>query len=439
MTRRRVFTRAVAVGAVLGVALVAGAGSAWAYLTAHATASGTIRTPTVAVTPLDTTQLGVTLTNRQPYLGTLKSFRVVNEGDVEGTVTVSLASAEQAAAALGATLWRADPVMGCVSVPASPASGTWRDATLAPFTLAAGASQTLCVTTALPLENRDAVASPTGSATIATTLVVELVGVGTGWTAHTEAAVSHSTRGIYPLSTAVVPVEDSQWFALRSADSATICLDGTLSTTSRVTGSTCSLTQGYPAPSQFWQLIPVDAADTSLVTLRPRHAPAQRLTFDPDGAPTLTAADEGSIAQQWYLQRTESGIQLVSAVDGRCLLLPSSASPNGASTGNCADSAWSQIAFERYPLLFETGGEGTTLTIGTEVSTAELRVQRLDGSTWKTMTELYPLSKISTRFAGVTLNDGLNELRVVFPDGGVAYTLSVYWDSPRVTPGRGFE
>ena len=129
----------------------------------------------------------------------------------------------------------------------------------------------------------------------------------------------------------------------------------------------------------------------------------------------------------------------MSAVDGRCLLLPSSPSPNGASTGNCADSAWSQIAFQRYPLLFETGGEGTTLTIGTEVSTAELRVQRLDGTTWKTMTELYPLSKISTRFAGVTLNDGLNALRVVFPDGSIAYTLSAYWDSPRVTPGRGFE
>jgi len=178
VTRRRLVTRAAAVGAVLGIALAAGAGGAWAYFTADATASGTIRTPTVAVTPLDTTQLGVTLTNRQPYLSTLTSFRVVNEGDVEGTVSVSLTSDEQTAAALGATLWRADPVRGCVTAPASPASGTWRDTTLAPFPLAPGASQTLCVTTALPLENRDAVASAAGSATITTSLLVDLVGAG---------------------------------------------------------------------------------------------------------------------------------------------------------------------------------------------------------------------------------------------------------------------
>ena len=129
----------------------------------------------------------------------------------------------------------------------------------------------------------------------------------------------------------------------------------------------------------------------------------------------------------------------MSAVDGRCLLLPSSPSPNGASTGNCADSAWSQIAFQRYPLLFETGAPGTTLTVGAVATNAELAMEFLDGTTWRSLADLLPLSKIEMRFAGVSLNSGVNQMRVIFPDGSVAYAFTVTWQRATVYPGTGFE
>lgn len=438
---RRTLLRATAGRLVAGVALAAGVGGAWAYFRSDTTASGTIRTPTVTVTPLDTTQLGVTLTNRQPYLGTLKSFRVANSGDVEGAVTVRLTSQSDAAAELDTRLWLADPVMGCATEPASPATGSWRDTALEPFSLAPGATQTLCVTTALPLENRDAVAATSGAQTIPTAVSIALVGAGTGWTAHAEAAIAHATQAIYPLSSDVVPVADSQWFALRSASTATVCLDGTMASgTSRPTAAQCSLVEGYPAATQFWQLIPADGTDTRLVTLRPRHAPGMRLALDSaSGTPILATADTASAAQRWYVQRTETGIQLVSAVDGRCLLIPPGTAVNGVSIGNCTVTGSSQLAFQRYPLLFETGLAGTTLTIGAKASDAVLKVQFLDKTTWRDLPELLLLAKIETRFAGVNLNTGLNQLRVVFPDGSIAYTLTVRWESATVYPVEGFE
>lgn len=415
------------VAGVMAFFLLAGGGAAWAFWSATASGAGQANTLSVAVTQSNFDVLRATYTNATLRQTSTGSFTVTNTGEVAGVASTRITATGTVAPQMPIRMWPVSSAAQCtpaVAIPANAASGTWASTTIDGTPLAPGASQTFCVRTTIPLAQRSALASTSGSVSVAGTLSVSLVGTGTGWTAAASGAATQRTEAIYPLDVSGLPPEsESRWFVLRSAANANTCLDvaGSGGVGANVISYGCGAAAAQS--NQFWQVIPVNSSDPSLVTLRPRHSPANRLAVDATNRQTLAAASPTALAQQWYVQRVSpTTIQFVSAVDGLCLALPGGTTAT-LTTVDCTNAASVVTAPQRIPLGITTGLLNTTLTFGQTSSGAQLTLQRLSGSTWLPVSTA-PAGASSLTFLNTSIPLLSNvSLRLVFPDGTVAYNL----------------
>ncbi|WP_072314827.1 RICIN domain-containing protein [Agrococcus sp. Marseille-P2731] len=434
MRRTRKGLMAFAVGA-LAFAMLAGGGAASAYWTAGAQGSGQVTTQAVRVSQTSFPSLGATFINTHTSLTTTGSFTVTNSGGVAGVASTTITSADARAAQLALRIWPVASTAACTAataVPVTAGTGTWASTTVAGTSLAAGASQVLCVRTTLPVSQRNALASTTGTTSVAANLNVSLVGTGTGWTAASAPApAAHTTQAIYPLDTSLAPVIGSRWHTLRTAASTGVCLDvsGAGGVGAAVIGWTCTQVNSAPQANQLWQVVPVSEADRTLVTLRPRHQPTMRLAVDATGRQTLAIAAAGA-AQQWYVQRASaSTVQLVSAVDGRCLSLPTASSATARTTVDCTDATAAVLSPQLQPLGFTWNpgliglGSNAALTVG--ANRADFILEReASAGVWQSVAFVQPAAyPTMITIAPANLFTGNTTLRLRYADGTVAYAF----------------
>ncbi|RLQ83907.1 RICIN domain-containing protein [Mycetocola zhadangensis] len=396
--------------------LVGGGGAAWAYWTASAQGTGQVTTPSVTVTQISFPSLNATYTNAHARQTVTGPFSISNTGSVAGFATASISSTAPIAAQLPLTIWRVANSAACVAgstIPSDAVTGTWASATLGNIQLAAGQAQTLCVRTTIPLSQRDSVASATGDARAAGTLNVSLA-TTTGWTAASTPAVATQTMSaIYPLDTALAPVNDSRWHSIRSANGAT-CLDVEANNTF---GNAIAYQCGSSVQAnQMWQVVPVSEADRSLITLRPRHSPNSRLAVDGSNRQVTVSSDPASPAQQWYVQRVSTTtVQFVSATNGLCLSMPQASGVAALTMIDCSNIGSVIVNPLRIPLGFSSNATTTTLTVGPRVAAAPFFLQRLSGGTWTTVTTTSQANALTV--ANDLLVEGPNTMRIIFIDG----------------------
>ncbi|WP_413317397.1 RICIN domain-containing protein [Agrococcus sp. 1P02AA] len=443
MRRTRKGLTAFAVGA-LAFAVLAGGGAASASWTAGALGSGQVTTPAVRVAQASFPSLGATFTNTHTSLTTTGSFTITNPGTVAGVASSTITSADARAPQLALRIWPVASTAACTpatAVPTTAATGTWAATTVAGTALAAGASQVLCVRTTLPLAQRNALASTTGAISVPAILSVSLVGTGTGWTAAAAGVTAtHRTQAIYPLDAGLAPTVGSRWHTIRSAASTGVCLDvsGGGGAGSLAIGWTCTQANGAPQGNQLWQVIPVSEADRTLVTLRPRHQTGTRLAVDGTGRQSIAAAAAGA-AQQWHVQRVSaSTVQLVSAVDGRCLSLPTTSSGTARTTVDCTDAAAAVLSPQLQPLGFTWNpgligiGSNAALTVG--ANRADLILERESApGTWQGVAFAQPAAyPTMITIAPANLPTGTSSLRLRYADGTVAYAFVLNRSSSNV-------
>lgn len=425
-------TRKITVGFIAGVmafAVLIGGGGAWAYWTATVRGAATVTTPSVAVSQANFSVLNASFANAHSRLTSTGSFTVTNTGGSAGVATVSISATGGVAPQMPLRMWPVATAGACSAaavIPGGAASGTWASATISNTTLAAGQSQIFCVRTTVPVSQRNALATTTGGTTILVNGTLNVSLAAAGWTATASGSAVQRSVGIYPLDNSLAPVEDSRWHAFRNGASTSVCMD--VQSSSAVAGTQviaypCQADDGIPKENQFWQVIPVDETDRSLITLRPRHAPTMRL--DVNGNQITIQESSAATSQQWYVQRVSpstvqgvppSTVQLVSAVDGRCLSIPASGI---LSMANCESGGTVLISPQRVPLQVSTLLTTATLAVGPGAST--LRLQRWNGTAWTNLTTSSTATTLS--FSAPLLSAGENTMRVVFPDGTVAYNL----------------
>ncbi|WP_313817625.1 hypothetical protein [Citricoccus sp.] len=445
------------IAGVLALALIAGGGAAWAHWTATAQGSGQVSTPSVRISQTDFPALGATYINTHARLSNTGSFTITNNGSVAGVASSRITAPGTIAPQMPLRIWPVSSPGACTAstaVPAAATTGTWAAAAVEGTTLAAGGSQTFCVRTEIPIFQRSALASSTGTTTVAGTLNVSLTATGTGWTATAPAVqAAQATQAIYPLDSGanvLARPADSRWYSFRNAGTGSTCLDvsGNGGAGSLAIAWQC-LQSGttHPQANQFWQVIPVTPSDPSIVTLRPRHAPTTRLAVDTSGRQVTAAANPSLATQQWIVQRMSTAdvatAQFVSAVDGRCLALPSTASGNAVTTRDCTDPSTVLVTPVRSRLGFRPAGMLTNhvLIVGPRAMGAPLTLQRRSSAgVWNSVATGIPLNQPNElQFSAAALSTGTNTMRLTFADGTVAYefVLAVS-NSGTVTPTSGF-
>lgn|GEM_PF-2763407 len=413
-------------GALAG-SLALGGTAAWGYWSAAATATGAAQTPKVAVSQLNFASNTHTFTNTTSSLTTTGSFTVTNTGEVAGAVSVSLASSDALAAQMPLSVWPVPAASACTAaatVPSVAASGSWKSVTLAlGGTLGSAASQAFCLRTQVP--DRQSLATAAGSASFDATLTASLAAGGWTATASTGKAEQATSR-IYPLATAYLVNADSRWYRLATG-SGSPCLslpDGAGASDAGLRSSACAST---PGTHQVWQVLPVSEQDQSLVTLRPRSAPATRITVGADGVLSNAVASTGT-GQQFRVQRIDdTHVQLVSPPSGLCLPVPA-AGNGGLSLVDCT-AADTTILMTRVPItVTNVLGLASLVHFGAVTTSGDVglatQYQKADG-TWATI----PL-QLTTGGADATLllsgvlatTNVAYPVRVVFandPDGNL--------------------
>lgn len=410
--------RLALVAGVTAFLVAIGGTASWAYFTTSATATGTLSTQSVTVTHagfggMDATYLPSRLTDTG-------SFTVTNTGAVGGTATVTIAAPESWASGLPIRVWPTSA--GACSVtnpPGSVSSGTWASPPAIGPILAAGASVTYCVRTTIP-DWKD-LTSATGSRQANPEISVSLNAAG--WVA-TAASATHrqQTAGMYPLTAGFFDLSLSRWFTVRATTNTSSCLDVN---GNGANGATVIAYGCHNDSNQRWEFLPVSGGDQSLVTIRPRHAMANRLTYNGDANAIISTASSAT-AQRWYVQQIDANrFQLVSAVTGLCLGLPTSSAAN-ATMVTC-DSASAGLRFQREPLTFAQSGSNLTLTFGTSNMPAG-KLQRsacLLGCAWVDVSSIASGST-SVTFSRNTIGDGDTlTFRIV---DNTLLNPNVYWD-----------
>ncbi len=415
------------------VAVVVAAGTgAYAYWTATAAATGQVATRAVAISHIDFPALGSTLINTHETLSRTGSFTVTNTGELAGTATIAVAGSPAAFAdALPVTVWPVGSPTACSPAATVPGAGaittTWA-AFSRSVELAAGAAQTFCArTTVDPATQRNAIASAGGSQTLTARLSATLS--ADGWTA-TAAATSDVatfvTREIYPLTDGIVPTGLSAWVRFAAADNSAMCLDVKSSGTvgADLISWTCDTYS-----NKTWQVAPVVPGDMTLVTLRPGHDPGSRLARTADGRETTAAAQPSSLSQQWYVQKVgDRRVQLVSALDGRCLTLRPTRNDTAQSVADCIEVS-TKLDVVRAPMTATVAANGSSVEIGLGAifnkHAVAVQRQQADGTWVTTSTSAVGVSTVTfnrdyTVWPGIftdsqrTLAVGANTIRIVY-------------------------
>ena len=440
--------RRVVAGFAAGVAvatLALGGGSAWAFWTAGADASTSVKTApvTLTVTP---SELDGTFINTTSTLARMGSFTVTNTSATPGAVGATISGTGPLASGLPIRIWQLTGASCAPAVPTGAASGTWASA-VAPTVqgVLPGASVTYCVRTDVPVASRDAIAAAAGSQS--TNPVVTGTLTTAGWPAKGAAVqTTQRTQAIYPLPAANwLPDGVSRWYTVRAAANTNICLDVSGSGTS---GGTPILSYGcYVTSNQAFEIVPVAAGDDRLVALRPGNAVGTRLAIDPANGQQIIAVNGAgdTRAQQWYLQSMPGDRwQLVSALNGYCLVLPASSSVSSTSAAPCT-SANVSVELRREPVTFSTSGSTVNISWGIGAGNSTLRLQTRNAGTagsggWTTRSTLRGLDARAFSFDTRFWLSGTREARIVDANDNVVYggmTFTVP-SSGAPTAGAGF-
>ncbi|MFT4134893.1 RICIN domain-containing protein [Microbacterium sp.] len=346
--------RVALVAGVTAFLVAIGGGAGWAYLTASATATGSISTQAVSVAQTGFSGMGAKYLPSD--LTETGSFTVTNTGSVGGTAAVTIAAPESWASGLPIRVWPTTAAAcSATSPPDSALSGTWAAPPAISTTLAAGASIVYCVRTIIP--DWKALTSTGGSQQANPAIAVSLS--ADGWVASATGSTHvQQTAGMYPLTTGFFDSSLSRWFTVRANANTGFCLDVS---GSGGTGAAAIAWGCHSNSNQRWEFVPVSGSDQSLVTIKPRHAPGIRVTYSGTSAIMQTAAS--TTAQQWYVQQIDATrYQLVSAATGLCLGLATTAGTQ-ATMVDC-DATSAQLRFEREPLTFGAVLTSVTLTFG---------------------------------------------------------------------------
>jgi hypothetical protein len=344
---------ALVAGVTAFLAAITGA-VGWAYFTASVTATGSLTTQAVSVTQANFAGMGATYLPSD--LTKTGSFIVTNTGSANGAATVTIAAPEAWAGGLPIRVWPASTA-ACTATnpPGSALSGTWAAPPSLTPTLNAGASVTYCVRTVIP--DWKALTASGGSQQANPVINVSLSAAG--WVA-TAAGASHvqQTAGMHPLTAGFFDASLSRWHTVRADANTGYCLDVT---GSGGAGAAVIAYACHNDSNQRWEFVPVSGSVQSLVVIRPRHAMGTRVAYSGTNAVMQNTAN--TTAERWYVQDLNSNrFQLVSAVTGLCLSLPTTSVAN-ATMVTC-DSLSARLRFEREPLTFAQSGANVVLTFG---------------------------------------------------------------------------
>ena len=439
-------SRAAIAGFVSGIAafsLLVGGGAAWAYWTATTQATATVKTAPISIT-VSPTSLDGTFLNTHATLKRTGSFTVSNTSGTPGDVSASIAGSGSLASNLPIRIWPSS-VAACsvAAVPASATSGTWASAA-APAVpgVPAGGSVVYCVRTDVPVASRNLIASANGTSSASSTITATLNSAG--WTSKAGAVnATQKTSAVYPLAgTSWLPNGLSRWFTVRAAGNTEQCLDAMSSGGEGVD----MLAYGcYVSSNQSYEILPAADADHRLITLRPAHAGGLRVAVTAAGKVTLASAGAGTASmQQWWVQSMPNGrTQLVSAYDGKCLVLPTQESTTPISTVDCTATT-AALVLQRSPFTFSASGRTARVTWEVAPGGQTYRLQqRPAGSSgnWSVAsTSSSSIAQTVLEFTPDILASGTWELRIVDSSGAVIYsgmTGSRSWPSSP-TAGAGF-
>ena len=367
--RRRLISGFVA--GFAAVVLLLGGGTAVAYWTANAVASGTASSVAVSVTQagfgsLAKVYLNSTLIAKNTaVLASTGSFTVTNTGAAAGDATVTVSGAGSLGPSLRLQAWVQSGSAPCgTTVPsgATVSEGTWASTTITVGSLGVGRSATVCVLTTAP--DRHAAGATDGSDEATATAVATLR--SGGWTATSAALTAKaSTDAVFPLDRDVVPASGSRWVMITRGTATSQCLD--IFNSEQTVGSTSGFWGCFdngaaqPSSNRVWQLVP-SATDRSLVSLRVASAPDKALAVSVDGKLTLQNAANTAM-QQFFIQKRTAGYQLVSAYDGRCVNTESTAWPLSMSECNVAGVTVG-ISAPILPTISGKSGTGSVIVRG---------------------------------------------------------------------------
>ncbi|MBD9699340.1 RICIN domain-containing protein [Flavimobilis sp. GY10621] len=421
-TRRTV---TVVVAAMLAT-LLASTGAAWAYWTATANLTASIKLSDVRVALGGTSGLTTTFANEA--LVSTTSFTVSNPGSETGAVTLRVVpgTASSLRGTLRLELWR-QAGGSCATTSGTVTTGTWATISAPVGNLAAGTTQTWCARTTAT--SREAIAHVSGTQSATTSLVASM-SVSGGAVTDT-AAVTHSTRLVYPAAnvTSLLPANASAWFTIQRGQATTRCLDVAYS------GGTGAAVLGYgclTSPNQRWRIAAVAGGAPGRVTFQPMHGSGlpTRIAVNGTNVQVSTASDVAS--QRWFYQAVSATtFQLVDETGGRCLTTGVE-EYDPSTVVACSDALRSRQVFgaTRHPLAMTVSGDQVRFSFGTVPGGAavsagweDLRLQVSSGGTW---TDVVGTSRddVSITAPRAALTTGTNiAYRIVRTAGGTTYVL----------------
>lgn len=422
--------RTTALAAALVVLLLAFSGAAWAYWTATASVTTTVRSSVATVTVAQSgfPSLGRVTTNTTTSHTTTGTFTVTSTATAAGSVDLAItAPADGLAERLVLRIWPVASAAACTAATAVPTSnvttGTWASLNRAGVQLAAGASQVFCTRTTIPApadgsSARQTVDVPTGSQSATSTLTVTQTG-GTWSNLGVTATTVQSTQLVHPSATVGSPgyVQPglSPWFTIRRAATTGICLDVSWSggAGTPIIGWDCTT-----APNQRWEIAEATDVGPGLVRIRPRHTSGLGSRLAASGTNVVIATASNAASQLWEVQRiSTTTYQLVSHEAGLCLALPATGSTTQLVLADCTQAARAGqvLTLVRAPLTLTQNGQTVSLGFsGGTVATGELTVQHRTGtSAWTTLATNVNASSTALTFTASTLPSGQSDVRIV--------------------------
>lgn len=318
-TRRPVRRRliAFAAGAVAFSVFVAG-GAAFAMWRAYSIGTVAVSTPTVSVSTAGFPSAAMTFENH--LRDRTSSFTVTNTGSAAGNVSLNITTANTVFAPfVGVQVWTVPNAAACTasSTPTGGATGTMQATTFNDATvLNAGASRVYCMRSRVPIENLRNIGQSSGAQTMTPSLNVAIA--SSGWTANASATATVGTRFIYTRHETL-----STTSALRfRAPSAGNCMASNTSTS--VSIRSCTILAIFTNSDAQYDVLKPIAAQLDRIKLRPINYTNTRVAAGTSALLLQTDATSAP-AQEFFVQRVSSTtVQLVSAADGRCIVLGSS-------------------------------------------------------------------------------------------------------------------
>lgn len=396
--------------------LIASGGSAQGYWTARSSAAAALETRTVAFQAEGLAALASSLSpSALTHTGSI-TLRNAGVESGDATLTIRIPSGASLAGKLPLAVWRVGSATECTDAvtPASPLVGTWAKPPAIATALAAGAEATYCVRT--KVDDWTSLVTSTGSAATDVQMTASLI--AGGWTATTEAALTHRAGGFFPSAPNFLPAGGSRWYSIASATNATACLtaDAGGGVGIAVLSSTCADTA-----RQRWEFLPVQSGNHSVVTIRNQPLFGARLhdgRFDGAQLVSSTSAAE----QQWRVRKSSASnvYQLMNTATSMCLAVPQ---PHATAlpTVPC-DSPDANLILTRHRLGFGVIGIRIDLDLGQQsIEGTNPRLERLDGGSWVKVASLTQRRNTFEANGTTVPNNRRSQYRIVTNTGDVLW------------------